>query len=228
MVIQSLLQLSPGTFLIFYHQNLSKTSSKKADDRAFSFILGVEIGVAVFFLLTYIIINFFITKHNFLNSTFFYVMSGIFWTEAIFSFFFYFRPQKLKTTKKSNGSTQLFIPRFLAVKLLHQACYTKNRSDAIILGIISTALELIFTLPLYIIASISIFIISPNTGFVFMIAYIIIATIPLFVIRTLYRTDHNLAEIQRARVRRKFITKTIISGCFTSLAIITLIIGVNL
>lgn len=223
MVIQSFLQLSPGVFSIFYHENLAKTSSKKADDRAFSFILGVEICVAIVFLTIYIITNFVITKNSFPDALFFYILSGILALEAILTFFFYFRPSK--KAQKSSGSTKLFLPRYLAASLVERAGSAKNRSDGVLLGIISTALELFFTLPLYIMASISIFYISPNTGFVFIIAYIIIATVPLFAIRTFYHADHNLAEIQRARVKRKFAVKIVIAGCFLALAIITLIIG---
>lgn len=227
MLIQGFLELSPGLFACFYHYALGKTSAKKADDRALSFILGVEICVAVVFLAVYIIINFFVAESGFLNSTFMWIMSGIFFCEMVITFCFYFRPKRLiKAPKKiAQKSTELFLPRHLVENLIFHVEHVNNRSSTIILGFISCALELPFTLPLYIILSACIFCISSNINFVFIIAYIVVATIPLFYIRTLFRTDHNLAEIQRIRTKKKLLTRCILSICYLALAIITLTIG---
>lgn len=222
MLIQGFLELSPGIFAIFYHHALGITSAKKADDRALSFILGVEISTAIIFLIVYIVISFFIAENSFNHSIFLWVMSGIFLAEAIVAFFFYYRKPFKKSSKKS---TALFLPRHLAENLISHAEKAKNRSDTITLGIISTTLELFFTLPLYIICAYEIFNISVNSNFIFIIVYIIIATIPLFTVRTLFRTDHNLAEIQQLRVKKKFWTKLTISGSFLALFVITFIIG---
>ena len=226
MVIQASLQLAPGFFAIFYHHSLGKTSKKKADDRALSFILGVEIATALIFLAVYIIISFFVVEKDFLHSIFLWVMSGLFLAETVFSFFWYFRPTHKKSKSKS-ASTELFFSRYLIKNLITKAETVKNRSDTILLGIITCALELPLTLPLYIISSILIPNISLRSGFLFIIAYIIIATIPLFIIRNFYHTDHNLAEIQRIRVKNKPAIRLIISASYLTLAILTFIIGVS-
>lgn len=231
MLIQSFLELSPGVFAIFYHYNLGKTTAKKADDQALSFILGTEICVAIVFLATYITTNFFITKDGKLDPIFIWTMSGIFLLEAIFSFFFYYKParfQKLTTKKALKNSTMLFLPRSFASSLIYHIEHTKNRSSTIILGLVTCALELILTLPLYIIVSICIYYLSPNSNSVFIIAYIILATIPLFAIRTFFRTDHNLADIERLRVKKKLPTKFVISISYLVIAIVTLIVGFSL
>ena len=229
MLIQGFLELGPGLFAIFYHYALGKTTVKKADDRALSFILGVEICASLTFLAVYIVINFFVMKNGGLNQLFMWIMSGVFFVEALISFFLYFRPAKFSKAKKSaKKSTELFLPRHFVENLIYHVKTAKNRSSTIVLGIVTCALELFFTLPLYIMMSISIFYISPNVNFIFIIAYIIIATIPLFVIRTLFRTDHNLAEIQRLRVKKKLFTRLVLSTSYLLLAIITLIIGFSL
>lgn len=229
MLIQSFLELSPGVFACFYHHALGKVPAKKADDRSLSFILGVEICVAVVFLATYIVVNFFIVKCGLKSPIFFWVMSGVFFLEAIIAFFFYYRPARLIKPKKSaKNSTALFIPRPLAKSLIYHAENAKNRSGAITLGFITCALELIFTLPLYIIASVSIFYAPISANFLFIIIYIIVATLPLFIIRTLFRTNHNLVEIQRIRIKKKLPTKLVLFFGFLALSIITLITGFSL
>ncbi|MBQ3296319.1 hypothetical protein IJI79_01455 [Candidatus Saccharibacteria bacterium] len=221
MLIQGFLELGPGVFACFYHHALGKTSAKKADDQSLSFILGTEICVALVFLISYIIVTFFITRNGPFSPIFFWVMSGIFLVEAIATFFFYFRPG----TKKS---TELSLPRSLAKSLIYHAENTKNRSSTIALGLVTCALELIFTFPLYIIASTAIFYANTSMSFVFIIAYIIIATAPLFAIRTFFRTDHNLVELQLIRIKKKLATRIIVSASFLALSIATLIIGFSL
>ena len=215
MVIQGFLQLSPGLFAIFYHHALGKTTAKKADDRALSFILGVEICVAIVFLVVYISSSIFLSDQSFPRDIYLWVLSGIFLVEAVATFFLYFRKK----------STSLFIPRHVAASLIHRAESAKSRSDTIVLGIVTCIFELIFTLPLYFAASFAISNISTRSGFIFIIAYIIIATIPLFTIRSLYKTGRNLAEIQRSRVKKKLFFRLTISISFLILAVLTFAAG---
>lgn len=219
MLIQGFLQTSPGIFAIFYHHALGKTNAKKADDQSLSFILGTEIATALFFLITYFTITYFNVENNFLNNPIFlYILTAIFALEAIFTFFFYFRPGK-----KNKHTTRLFLPRLLAKSFIYNAEHVKNRTDTILLGFLSTTAELIFTLPLFVVLSVGILTLSPRFNFVFIIAYIIIATIPLFTIRTLYCTGHNLAEIEKLRIKKKLLFRLIISISFLIIATLTLI-----
>lgn len=222
MLIQGFLQVSTATFAIFYHHALAKTSDQKADDRSLSFVLGVEIAIAIFFLATYFIITFFMPEKYFENPVFLWIMSGIFLAIGIFMFFFYFRPGK-----KLRKTTELYIPRRLAKFLLVRAEHSKSRFSTILLGFITTIIELPFILPLLIVSSVGILSLSPRFGFVFIIAYIIIATLPLFTIRTFYCTGHNLAEIQRARVKQKLFFRFVLTLSYLLLAIITFIPGVT-
>ena len=222
MLIQGFLQTSPGVFAVFYHHALAKTTFKKADDRSLSFVLGVEIATAIIFLTIYFIITFFATGDALEHPIFIGIMSGILILEALFMGFFYFR-----TGKKFKKSTALFLSRNLAKNFLFKAEHTKHRTDAIMLGISTTIIELLFTLPLFILSSISILNLSPRFGFVFIIAYIIIATLPLFTIRTLFRTHRNLAEIQRFRVKNKLFFRLVLAASYLILAIIVFISGAS-
>lgn len=221
MVIQAFLELTPGVFAVFYHHALGKTNTKKADDASLSFILGTEIFTAIVFLIIYIIISFIAADKITDNNVYIAIIAGIFITEAVIAFFFYFK----RNSKKKEQSTKLFLPRIIAKNLIIHAEKAKNRSDTIILGIITSALELFFTLPLYIIISTEILDLNPRYGFVYIIAYIIIATLPLFAIRTAFRTDHNLAEIQRFRVRKKFTIRLILSISYLFIATLIIMKG---
>ena len=221
MLIQGFLQVGPGVFAVFYHHALGKTTAKKADDQSLSFILGTEIATAVFFLITYFIVTFFVAENNFLNSTFLWIMAGLFFALGVFSFFCYF-----KLGKKNKNTTKLFLTRHTAENFLYHATHNKNRTDTIILGFLAATAEIVFTLPLFIISSVEILDLSPRFNFVFIIAYIVVATVPLFIVRTLFRTGHNLAEIQRLRVKRKLLFRIVISVSYLALGVLTFISGV--
>lgn len=221
MLIQGFLQVGPGVFAVFYHHALGKTTAKKADDQSLSFILGTEIATAVFFLITYFIVTFFVAENNFLNSTFLWIMAGLFFALGVFSFFCYF-----KLGKKNKNTTKLFLTRHTAENFLYHATHNKNRTDTIILGFLAATAEIVFTLPLFVISSVEILDLSPRFNFVFIIAYIVVATVPLFTVRTLFRTGHNLAEIERLRVKRKLLFRIVISVSYIALGVLTFISGV--
>lgn len=222
MLIQGFLQCTPSIFTIFYHHNLSKTTKKKSDDRALSFILGSEIAISIIFLIIYFIMTFLPIENDFSNPIFLFIMSGIFFTESIFFLCFYFKPGK-----KFKNTTTLYLPRFVTQKIYSLVEHAKNRISTIMLGAISILLEIIFILPLIIISSVGILNLSPRFGFVFIIAYIIITTLPLFTIRTLFYKNYNLATIERFRAKNKLTFRLIISTSYLILAIILLVLGVS-
>ena len=211
MVIFCFLEMPSGLFSIFYHLRLAKTSKKKADDAALSFILGVEIFTTLIWLLTYFIIfTLFTYNTTIITSPFLWTMSGICFAEAIIMAFFYFRQGK---------STALFIPRRVAKSLITHAEKTKSRSDAIMLGFISCLPELLFTLPIYIVCSVLLqgedFL--PRTFII--ILSVLIVTAPLFIIRTFYHAGHNLADITRIRTRLKIHFRIILALAYIALSL---------
>lgn len=218
-LIQSFLQLTPGVFAIFYHQALGKKSKRFADDLSLYYILGVEFFSALLFLFVYAtIFIIFAYQDNFISGLFTWVMSGIFFVEGFFILFGYYRHKK---------GSELFINRRTAKALLVRAANIKKRSDAFILGFITSSLETIFTLPLYIILAAGTMQLTTFPRYPIVIIYIIITVLPIFVVHALYRLGHNLADIERFRVRNKLLFKIALSLCYILIAIILIFIGMN-
>ncbi|MBR3144099.1 hypothetical protein IKF12_02790 [Candidatus Saccharibacteria bacterium] len=213
MVIFAFLQLPNGLFSIFYHFRIAKTNLKKADDAALSFILGLEIFMTAMWLLIYLIIfTCFYFNPEIISPIFLYIMAGISFAEAIAIIFFYFRHGK--------STTALFIPRKVAKNLVKRAEKVKTRSDAIILGFFSGLPELLFTLPLFITCSALLQTENVLSRSLIIILAIIASAVPLFVIRFLFRTDHNLAEIERLRVKLKPHFRFILAVAYLAIAIL--------
>ena len=221
MLIFAFLQLLPGTFSIFYHYALAKTSAKKADDQSLSFILGAEILVATIWFIVYItIFCIFYDAPDFCPLSVYWTLAGIMLAEAIIIPFFYFRRSKI-----TNTSTALFIPRNIASTLSMRARKAKSRPDCITLGLIAGLPELIFTLPLYVISTIILLDTAALPRAAIIILYIIVATLPLFIIRLAYRTGHNLAEITRIRTKLKPHFRFILCIAYLCLAIAIINLG---
>lgn len=211
-LIQISMQLTPGIFILFYHYALGKKSRNKADDLSLSFILGAETFIAtIWFLVLF-------TFLPIIPQVFIWVIASLLIIEATASLFFYYR--------KGPG-TALFITRSSAKVLELRAKNIKTRSDAFILGFFSNLPELIFTFPLYLLASF----IMPNISFslppaIYIIIYLMLAVMPLFFIHILYRTDHNLSDIERLRINLKPVVRLFLFVGFLLLAILTINYGV--
>ena len=218
MLISFFMQLTPGTFALFYHYALGKTSAKKADDRSLSFILGTEIFVVTVWLIIYFLAFFFFyNASESAREIFVYIMAGIFFAEAFAGAFLYYRKGK---------STALFLSRRLARSLDEHIKKQKTRSDCILLGAFTSLIELVFTLPLYIISA-SILVNSVSLPHPLIAAiFPIIAVLPLFIIRNIFRFGRNLAEIQRVRVKLKPFVRSILFFGYILLGLAIIYLGV--
>lgn len=204
------MQLVPGIFALFYHYALGKKSVKKADDLSLYFIFGTETFVAVVWFLAFFILPI-------IPKPLFWIIAGVLIAESLISLFFYYR--------KGHG-TALFLPRHSAKVLEEHAKNVKTNSDAFVLGFFANTPELFFTLPLYFIA---VAILTRDYFFpyaAYIIISILLTILPLFVIHILYRTDHNLAEIERSRVRLKPFVRLFLSVMFLMLAALAINLGV--
>lgn len=217
MLITFCMQLPSGTFALFYHYALGKTSAKKADDRALSFILGTEIFATVFWLLIYFLT--FTISYRFPNfyNIFLFIISGIFLAEALLTFLLYYKKGK---------TTMLFLSRKLAHSITHRAKNARTRSDCIFLGALVSTAELLFTFPLYLIST-SVLLDFPALPRVFFVAfYVLSATLPLILIRCTFKLGYNLADIQRFRIKVKPFIKSIFFFSFLTLSAVTFYLGV--
>ncbi|MBQ2695226.1 hypothetical protein IJG04_01120 [Candidatus Saccharibacteria bacterium] len=222
MLIQAFLQLNPSVFAIFYHNALGKKSPKVADNLSLYFFFGIEVFCAIVFLSIYFLLSTIFTYFPyFMTNIFPWIMSGIFMALAIVSFFWYFR-----TGHNCKKTTKLFISRSLAHHLTTCAEKVTTRSDAFLLGAFIGIIELGFTLPLYIICTFQIIYFTELSSFLIIILYIFSALLPLFIIHAIFLSHHNLANIQRFRIRKKPLFRITISLSFLIIAILTLISGI--
>ena len=212
-LIMSFLMLIPGIFALFYHYASGKYQPQKIDNLCIFFVLGVESLATILFVSINFILRFLsFTETSFEKNILTWIFIGVLLALSIASFLFYFR--------KGPG-TRLFISRKIANNLNDKAKSVKSRQDAFLLGFISGIPELIFTIPLYIIASVEFAQVSMLNAFcpAIIIIFFLGIIIPLFIVYGLYRTDRNLATIQRFRTRNKNFFRFLISLLYLVLAI---------
>ena len=209
-LIQLFMQLTSGALALFYHYALGKNSATKADNFALYFILGAEVFVGGIWLIVYLLLSNLIggtSEMAFRIIT--WALFGIFIAESITSVLFYYRKGRF---------TELYVPRSITKGIAIKAKSVKTRSDAFVLGFIVGAFELVFTLPIYIAGVIALLKASVLPKAPIIILFVIISVIPLFVTRTLFRLDHNLAEIEKRRIKRKNLIKACMGVSFVLLA----------
>ena len=214
---QSFLQLPSGVFTLFYHHALGKNSKKRAADLSLSFITGaLTASVALFLTCYFLIYAIFLNQPGFESSLPAWILAGVLIALAIFAFFFYFR---------KSSATALYIPRRLAEAFKNHAKLVKTRSDAFALGAVASALESFFSLPLFLLASVEIMRLDsspcPRNLLAFLVVFL--PLLPLFCIRTLFRTNHTLAEVERRRVASKTFTRFALAFGYLALAILIII-----
>ncbi len=212
MLISCILMLVPGIFANFFHYASGKYSRKKTDDLSLFFILGVETMVVLFFfLIATILWALPLTTINLNNPIIVWTLAGIFFATSLVTFFLYFR---------KNGS--LFISRKTATMLINRPKTVKNRSDAFVFGLISGIPELPFTLPIYFVAILSInsISLSPFSCAGLIILYAFLTVCPLFITHTFFRTNHNLADFLKLRLKNQPFFRFFISLLYFLLAVL--------
>lgn len=216
MLILALLQLVPGIFLLFYHHASGKYSRKKASDQAAFFIFGVETATILVFLFIYLVLSYSPALVPIFDSQIFaWVMAGLTCILGLVACFGYFR---------RGSGTQLFISRSTAHQYQTQIKSVKSRSDAFVLGLTAIAPELIFTLPLYILATIEIMRLGTTcfsrAGLIILFA--LIAILPLIIIHSLWR-HRNLADFMRFRFKNKTFFRFALSCAYFTLTILIIL-----
>ena len=221
-LIPCFLQFRPAIFSLFYHYASGKFSIAKLKDFCFFYFLGILTFGAIIFVLINLFLTFLAqTNLNFKNGIFVWATVGILIALAIISFLFYFR--------KGSG-TELFISRSLASKYITQARSIKKPSDAFIFGFFSNLPELLFTLPLYIIAFIEIDYLS-DTSFMraaSILFYTLITALPMLIIYISYQLGYNLADITKSRTRNKTFFRIFLGISYLALAIFLIVFRITL
>ena len=216
MLIFTFLQLTPGVFALTYHYALGKYSENKASYLTLFFIIGVEVISVCLFLSTFFLVSIiFFTGFRPETSIVTWILAGILIALSFLAFFYYYRP--------GNG-TKLFIPAKYIKGLRFSAKTIKTKSDAFVLGVLSSVSEFIYTFPLYVLVSAEIMRLSLQDVHVnlFALIFVLAPLIPLFVIRYKFQAGYSLADIIKSRNKNKFFTRLILSLNYLIIAIIIL------
>ena len=220
-LILAFLQLVPGIFALLLHFSSGKFSKNKASDFGTFFLLGAETSIILIFLFVYFILTSTpAIAYAVTDPLFAWIMAGILAALGLFFLCCYYR--------RGSGS-ELFISRNLAHKYRQKAATIKNRSDAFILGLIASVPELIFTLPLYILAVLQVNLLAPDslTRASLIILFALIAILPLFILHATASHGYNLADFLKFRFKNRQFFRFAIT-LFYLFIIILIILGVVL
>ena len=218
MLIMAFLQLAPSVFLLFSHYSYGKYSRKNTSNASLFFILGAETSTALIFILLYIAMSSLYIAPAFTDNLLGWLVAGIMIAIGIIFPFCYFR--------KGRG-TKLFISRRLAKEFNYKAKTVKTRSDAFILGFISSLPELIFSFPVYIIAILEIMQIGDLAIIraILSLCFILIKITPLITIHITMDRGYNLVNIQKTRVANKQFIRFFTSLTYILIGILIIIFG---
>jgi hypothetical protein len=189
--------LTSGVFMIFYHSALGRMSRRRASDYALFYILGVETTLTILLFCLYIIFNVSLGFSAFCNSDLFnLIFAGLIAAEGIMYLTLYFR--------RGRG-TKLYISRNVAKRYCVKAAAVKSRSDAFMLGQAALLPELIFILPVLIVAILTVgnFGPTPPARAGLLLLFVIISICPLLLLHFCFTSGRNISDLLRFRYRYK-------------------------
>jgi hypothetical protein len=186
---------------LLYHESAGKHIKSKTRNLVGSFISGA--GIITFLLLAaacFVITNIF---DGALSIQMLAATVGILAALAIVMWFFYYR---------RGTTTELWLPKVVARFIDRRAKLTNHNTEAFSLGVMSSFTEMPFVAILLLITSNSILELTPIYQPLMVAIYTIIVIIPLVILNISVRTGHNVAQVQKWRVKNKLFLR-IISGC---------------
>lgn len=202
------LQLPLGTLLLLYHASFGKNIRKKTKALASSFISGVTLmnflllGTALFLIAS-------LAQSSVLHDLGYIIIFGLLVALGITAWFFYY---------KRKGSTELWLPRRLARFIDSRAKLTNDISEAYSLGLLVPLSEILFTLPLLVLAGDAILHLDPLFQAIALVIYTIFGSLPLLILRLFIRKGRNVAEVQRWRLKNKNFFRFFTGASFIILA----------
>jgi hypothetical protein len=216
MLILFFLQFAPGVFALTYHYALGKYSKNRASFLTLFFIVGIEVISACIFLSTYFLIStLFFAGFQPETSVLTWILAGILIALSFLAFFYYYCP---------GAGTKSFISQKYSNGFKYSAKTIKTKSDAFVLGVVSSVSEFIYTFPLYVLASAEIIRLNLYgiTINLFAFLFVLAPLLPLFIIRYKYQAGYNLADIIKTRTKNKPFTRFILSFNYLIIAILIL------
>jgi len=210
-IVHASLQLGLGCLLLLYHESAGKHITNKTRNLIGSFISGV--GTIAFLLLAtacFVVSN---TFDGALSMQILTAVIGILIALAIAMWFFYYR---------RGTTTELWLPRVITRFINGRAKVTNSDTEAFSLGVMTSFAELPFIIILLLIAGNSVLELEPMYQPLMVAFYTIIVIIPLIILNIVIRTGHNVAQIQKWRIKNKLFIRLVSGLGFLTLGIFIL------
>ena len=207
-VTSASLQLGAGTLLMLYHEGLGRKVPKRVRRITWGYIFGMLLFSILIVAATILIMLIVAGGPLDVDGQILLVSLAI--AMSIIVIFLYYRHGK---------NTILWVPDWIAKYLRKRAGRADTAAEGIALGMTTALGELLFSLPLIMIAANSLLNL-PRVVIILAIAgYALIAIMPLLIMKMVIRSGRNLVDIQRWRVKNKTFFRVFIGICYLVIAV---------
>lgn len=205
-IVQSFLQLGLGGLLLLYKNGFDKRDRRRARFLTNRYILGYA-----FFLILMISTTAFMISRNMQTLSAFTMTVVVLFLVvcALGMWTFYY---------KSRRSTELWLPRTVRRYINTRAKETNSRIEAFSLGMLSSFVEMPFSIMLYIVAGNTILFLDNKYQIMAVLLYVFISILPMLLTKRLIKSGRNIAEVQRWRLKNKPFLKLMGGIAFLTLA----------
>ncbi|MBQ8996515.1 hypothetical protein IJ095_00590 [Candidatus Saccharibacteria bacterium] len=182
-----------ATLLLLYHASLGAHVRQTTRRLASSYLSGVTLMHFLLLASTAFLVSGLSVAGTF-SRTSLSVLFGILLALAVVSWAFYY---------KRGTTTELWLPRSLAKFLSSRAKSTSDLNEAYVLGLLVPLSELLFSLPLFLLAGDAVLHLSPVFQALGLVIFTLLSVLPLLILRLSLRSGRNVTEVQRFRLRHK-------------------------
>jgi membrane protein implicated in regulation of membrane protease activity len=209
----AMLQLGLGCVVLLYHHGKTQ---KKVPRRTHTLVSSFIAGVGVMSLLVLAAIGFILSNTFDLHRApeFYIAVAVAIFVVAILMWCAYYRRK---------NTTELWLPRPVAQFIDERARVTNNTSEGFLLGAFSTFGELIFLLPIMMVAAAALLGLPAGWELVALAGYVIVSVLPLLFVRCCTYKMTTIGEIQTIRVRHQRFIKAISGMMFVIFAVFIIV-----
>lgn len=210
-MIHATLQLGIGTMLLLYHASMGKHIKKRTKQLASNYILGsFTFTILMLASFCFAIMNIYGQSLDLLCM---FILIGILLALAISVWFFYYR---------SGRSTELWLPKTIARYISKRAKVTDSNVESFSLGLLTSFIELPFSLALFAVTANSILELPSFYRVLAVISYGLIAGAPQIFLKIFIKRGKTVADIQKWRSKNKNFFRIVSGVGFLSLAVFLL------
>ncbi|MCL2002308.1 hypothetical protein FWG76_02790 [Candidatus Saccharibacteria bacterium] len=211
--IHAMLQLGLGCVVLLYHHGKTQ---RKVHRNTHTLVSSFIAGVGVMSLLVLAAMAFVLSNTFDLHRAreFYLALAVAIFLVAILIWTVYYRRK---------NSTELWLPRSVAKFIGERARETKNPSEGFLLGVLSTFGELLFLLPVMLVASAALLNLPGGWELVALAGYVIISVLPLIFVRCFTHKIATIGEIQTFRNRHQRFIKAMSGAMFLIFSIFIIV-----